>query len=306
MTCLCILLFGLAVSGPVEATLPAPPDAGALIALVPRPAGPCNAASFFERAEQAFVASGRADTKLPPRALSPDDPVLALVLQGMGCRSCEFPYSRTMAVPPTEQRIPASSLYRSVVEAFVEEGRRLQKRGQLNEAEDEFRKVVMLGTLLYEDPGVTLIQDAISLSALQRGAEGLGDIALARGDKQRAEICVRFMSAARAYLEGSSLFVKRLPYGGLRDAPSAQREAVAAVAALDAPRLRTSLRVEVLMLVALARPVIPDPPPSLWQALERGRLDPDPRIRAIAEWGQRLDAGEARGQISLLADSPWP
>jgi hypothetical protein len=306
MTCLGILLAGLAASGAAVPSLPTPPDVGGLVALAPRPTGPCNAATYFERAEQAFVASGRADAKLPLRALAPDDPVLALVLQGMGCRTCEFPYSRTMAIPPTEQRIPASSLYRSAAEAFVEKGRSLQQQGRRDEAEGEFRKAVVLGRLLFEDPGITVIQDAISLSVLERGAEGLGDLALARGDARRAETCARFLAGARAYLEGSSRLVKGFPIRGLRDAPSAQREAVAAIAALDAPGLRGSLRVEVLMFVALARPVVADPPPVVSQALERARRDRDPRIRALAEWGLRLDVREAQRLIAQLAGSPWP
>lgn len=306
MTRLTVLLLGLSALRPAAAPVPELPAVGEIVALAPRPPGPCNAATFFQSAEQAFVARNRADAALALRALAPDDPVLALVLQGMSCRSCEFPYSRTMAIPPTEQRIPASSLYRSAAETFVEEGRRLEKQGRLGEAEAEFRKAIVLGRLLLEDPGITLIQDAISLSVLQRGAEGLGDVALARGDARRAETCSRFIVGARAYLEGSSRLVKGFPIRGLRDAPSAQREAVAAIAALDAPEVRGSLRVEILMFVALALPVVADLPPAVRGVLERARADRDPRIRAIAEWGRSLDAREAQRQITLLAGSPWP
>jgi hypothetical protein len=306
MSYLGVLLVGLMAPGSAQEPLPEPPDVRELVALASRLTRPCNAASFFEQAERAFLASGRADASLPPRALTDDDPVLALVLQGMSCRSCEFPYSRTMALPPTEQRIPASSLYRAVAQTFVEKGRSLQQQGKLADAEGEFRRAVVLGALLFGDPGITVIQDAISLSILQRGAEGLGDLALARGDARRAESCARFIAGARAYLEGCSRFVKGLPYRGLRDAPAAERETVARVAALDAPGLRASLRVEILMFLALARAVVAEPPSGASQALARARRDRDPRIRAIAEWGLRLDAREARRQLTLLASSPWP
>ncbi len=286
--------------------LPELPDVRDVLALAPRGVRPCNAATYFEEAEKAFVATGRANARRPPQALAAGDPVLALVLQGMRCRSCEFAYSRTMAIPPTEQRIPASSLYRSAAESFIEEGRRLQTQAKPAEAEAAFQKAVALGTLLFEDPGITLIQDAISLSVLQRGAEGLGDMALARGDRRQAEVCSRFIAGARAYLEGSTRLVKGFPILGLRDAPSAQREAVAKIAMLDAPELRGSLRVEILMFVGLARPLIADLPPAVGRALARARGDRDPRIRAIAEWAHGLDRREALQQVQLLAASPWP
>ncbi len=300
-TVLATVLLSLGAAG-VGHSLPAPPDTRAVLALAARPTGACNAATFFEQAETAYFKGQRAAQAPLPAG----DPVLGLVLQGMSCGSCSFPYSQSLAVPPTEQRIPASRPYRAAAETFVRSGRELMRAGRQAEAEAEFRKAIVLGRLLYEDPGITVIQDAVSLSILSRGAEGLGDLALARGDRATAEGCARFIAETRAYLEGSSRFVKGLPYQGLLDRPADQSEIVAAVAALDRPGLRLSLRVEVLMFVALARPLLGAVPAAADEALERARHDDDPRMKALGEWGSGLGAGEARRVIRMAAVSPWP
>ncbi len=293
-----IVLFGVS-AGPA---LPPVPDVSAVAALAPRPSGECNAADFFAQAETAFF-SGNRDPDAP---LSPDDPVMAYLLEGMACRSAVFPYSKTLAIPPTDQRIPASRPYRAATETFVRSGRQLARAGRLDAADAEFRKAIVLGTLLYEEPGITIVQDAISLSILSRGAEGLGDTALARGDSATAAVCSRFVTKARAYLEASSGFVKALPLRALAARLEDQEERVAAVAALDAPGLRPSLRVEILMFAALARPLLKTTPPSVDRALERASRDVDPRIRALAGWASGLGVEEARRIIGTLASSPWP
>ncbi len=283
--------------------LPSAPDVRPIAALAPRPERSCNAAVFFSRAEEAFFKGDR----VAQGPLAADDPVLALVLEGMSCRSAEFPYSKTLTMPPTDQRIPASRLYRAATETFVRNGRELFQAGKPSAAEAGFRKAIVLGMLLYEEPGITVIQDTISLSILARGAEGLGDVALARGDKATAELCSRFIDDTRAYLEGASRFVKALPAPrALLDRPAEQAGTVAAVAALDHPTVRASLRLEILLSLALARALLDAPPPAARQALERARQDPDPRLRALGEWALRLDSAEARRIAQQLAQSPWP
>ncbi len=298
---LAVVLSGL-VSG--EALrLPSAPDVRPIVALAPRPDGSCNAATFFARAEEAFFKTDHA-AQAP---LAADDPVLALVLEGMSCRGAEFPYSKTLAMPPTDQRIPASRVYRAATETFVRRGREQLRAGALSAAEAEFRKAIVLGTLLYEEPGITVIQDTISLSILARGAEGMGDVALARRDKATADVCSRFITDARAYLEGASRFVKSLPAPrALLDHSAEQVDTVAAVAALDGPAVRPSLRLEILLSLALAHALLDAPPPAASQALERARHDADPRLRALGEWALRLDPAEARRIALQLAQSPWP
>jgi hypothetical protein len=284
------------------AGLPAVPDVGPVIALAPRPSGECNAATFFAKAEKAFFAKSR-ETDAP---LSADDPAMIEIRKGMACRSAVFPYSKTLALPPTDQRIPASRPYRAAAETFLRSGRQLLQAGQLNAAEAEFRKLIVLGTLLYEEPGITVIQDTISLSLLSRGAEGLGDAALARGDAATARVCARFVTAARAYLEGASGFVKTLSYRGLLDRPVEQQGTVSAIAALDTPTLRPALRLEILMFIALARPLLGATSASVDRTLERASRDRDPRIKALGEWALGLSAQDARRIIGTLATSPWP
>jgi hypothetical protein len=289
------------------AGVPRPPDTRALATLAPRPSGECNAATFFEQAEAVFRQSGRSDFRLRPFALSPGDPALVLAMRGMECRASEFSYSRRMAIPPTKQPVPMYSLYRSMAARFIEDGRERLRRNQLALAEAEFRKAIVLGTLLYEDPGIVVVQDTIALSVLSRGAEGLGDAALVRGDRAVAAVCARFVADARAYLEGVGRFIRSLPYRGLLDSPRAQFDAVAAVASLDVSTVRPSLRVEILLLVSVARPLV-DRPASLRlaAALDRAAHDADPRLRAIAEWGGGLERSEARRIAREMSGSPWP
>jgi RNA polymerase sigma factor (sigma-70 family) len=277
-----------------SAPLPRPPDIRSIAALAPRPTGDCNAAVFFEQAEDVLRRSGRSDAGRNRSALLPGDPALRLALRGMECRRSEFSYSRRMAWPPTEQPIPMLTLYRGVASRFVEDGRDRLRRNEIAPAEAEFRKAVVLGTLLYEDPGIVVIQDAIALNVLLRGVEGLGDAALARGDQGTAAVCARFVADARAHLEGVARFVRHMPYRGLLESPTQQGDAVAAVASLYAPEVKTCLRNEVVLLVSVARPLVDRPSALRLEAtLERAARDADPRLRMMARWGSRLEKGEA-------------
>jgi hypothetical protein len=291
----------LATASGAAPGLPSPPAVDGVLALAPRATSACNAAIPFEKAERAYFAAER-DHQAP---LERNDPVLAFVLEGMACRAAEFPYSRTLASPPTDQRIPATFPYRAATETFMRTGREHLRARQLDAAEAEFRKAIVLGRLLYEEPGFTIIQDAISMSILARGAEGLGDVALARGDRKTAALCARYVTDSRAYLEGATRFTKALPYAALLDEPQKQAERVAEIAALDDPALRLSLRGEILLFVALARPLLKAPVPAADAALERSRRDPDARFRTLGEWASRLDAESARRIIRELGPSPF-
>ena len=208
----CVLL----AAGEASAAPAAPerPDVRPIAALIARPTVDCNAATFFLQAERVYRETAAAELKKPHAQrlpLPPEHPAAKLVLEGTECGRAEFPYSRDFAIPPTNQEIPMRALYWTTATGLGEEAQRLRAAGKTAEARETFARVTQLGLLLYEDPGITYIQDVISLNVLSKGVEGLGDLALARHDERRGP-GLRGLSLrpAAAYLEQVGVFLREV------------------------------------------------------------------------------------------------
>jgi hypothetical protein len=299
------LLAGMLIATAVAADEPlAPPDVAPLAALVSRPTGDCNAADFFLKAEEIL----RPELGRTEIALSRDHPAALAALQGLACRRCEFPYSRRLTLPPTEQPIPMGRLYLGLAAMLSGEGAQLLAAGKPTEAQRTFGQAVQLGLLLQEEPGITIVQEIMALSVLARGAEGLGDLAVARGDDATAATCARFLAGRQSYVDGATRFVRDLGYSELIRQPSAQAEKVKSIASAYATMKAPALRAEMLLYLCLSWRLVDEPSAASAARgiLESARRDEDPRIRALAEWGLALTQDAAREQVRIMASSPWP
>jgi hypothetical protein len=302
--CASLLLAGLTATLAGASELPPPPDVAPIAALVTRPTGNCNAADSFLRAEEIL----RPELDRNELALQRSHPAVVATLAGLACRRCEFPYSRRLAIPPTEQPIPMSRLYAGVAAMLFEEGEGLLAAGRPSEAERSFVDAARLGLLLHEEPGLTIIQEILALNVLARAAEGLGDLAIARGDETTAATCARFLARRRAYVDGAMRFVRELGYARLARDPRTQADKVREVVAVFAATQSPALRAEMLLYLSLASGLVEnvDARSAARAILEEARSNPDQRIRALAEWGLMLTPDAAREQVRIMASSPWP
>jgi hypothetical protein len=202
-----------------------------------------------------------------------------------------------------------SRLYTSLAAMLYAEGAERLAAGKLTEAEHRFGEAIGLGLLLHEEPGLTIIQEIFALNVLARGAEGLGDLAIARGDETTAATCARLLAGRRAYVDAATRFVRELGYGELAGpAPRAQAEKVKSVAAAYASTKALSLRAEILLYLSLAWRLVDEPSAASAARgiLESARQAEDQRVRALAEWGLSLTPDAAREQVRIMASSPWP
>jgi hypothetical protein len=291
--------------------VPERPDVRAIAALIERPNADCNAATFFLQAERVYRETEAAELKKPHALrlpLPPEHPAAKLVLKGTECRRAEFPYSRDFAIPPTNQEIPMRALYWTTAIGLSEEAQRLRAAGKLDEARRTFARVTQLGLLLYEDPGITYIQDMISLNVLALGVAGLGDLALARGDKGAAEGCEAFLAASRAYLEQVGVFLRDvLPLTRLVPDPEAGR--IRDAATLLGVARNPTLKIELIQYLGIARPLCTraETRTAIEQALKRSaKEDEDARIRKVAAWALATKAEEAREIIQGYLKHPSP
>jgi hypothetical protein len=232
---------------------------------------------------------------------------MKLVLEGLQCRRCEFPYSADLAIPPTEQTIPMGALYWAASAGLVEGGQRRRAEGAPGAAREEFGRALELGLLLFEEPGITFIQQLVALRVLADAAEGLGDLAIAQGNEDDAATCARFLAQSHAYRDDMGTLMREvLAYAPLQDDPEGHAPLVHQVAPLFDATANRALQLEILLYLSFARAVL-DPSAARDAAeatLERARRSPDRRIGRLAEWGLDLEASEAR---RILGDvSGWP
>jgi hypothetical protein len=284
-----------------------------IAALIARPTVDCNAATFFLQAETVYRETAAAELKKPHEQrlpLPPEHPAAKLVLEGAECGRAEFPYSRDFAIPPTNQEIPMRALYWATATGLGEEAQRLRAAGKTAEAREAFARVTRLGLLLYEDPGITYIQDVISLNVLSKGVEGLGDLALARHDERSAQACEAFLAASRAYLEQVGAFLREVvPAAALADGADREAGHIRGAAVLLAVARNPVVKIELLQYLGLARPLCADPETrsAIEQALGRSaKQEGDARIRKVAAWALATTPAEARGIIQGYVKHPSP
>jgi hypothetical protein len=301
------LVLTLAAAPAAAGVLPELPDLTPLAALIDRPSGDCNAADRFLEAEEIYRQGELQKPAEERRPLPLDHPAMKLVLEGLECRRCEFPYSADLAIPPTEQPIPMGALYWAAAAGLAERGQRLRDEGQTGAAREEYGRALQLGLLLFEEPGLTFIQQLVALRVLSQAAEGLGDLAVARGDEDDAAACARFLARSHAYRDDLGVLMREvLAYPPLQKDPEAHAPLVPKVAALFDATTNEAIQVEILIYLGFAHAVINDPEArdAAEATLARARRSPDRRLRTLADWGLELEAGEARRLLGEI--SGWP
>lgn len=300
-------VVGLVAAPAAPGVLPQLPDVAPIAALIERPAGDCNAAERFLRAEEIYRERELRKPSEERKPLPADHPAMQLVLEGLECRRCEFPYSADLAIPPTEQTIPMSALYWAASAGLVERGRELYEAGHTRPAREEMGHALQLGLLLFEEPGITFIQQLVALRVLADAAEGLGDLAIASGDEDDAAACARFLARSHAYRDDLGVLMREvLAYPPLQNDPESHAPAVQRIAPLFDATANKAIQLEILLYLSFARAVLaPSAARDAAEAtLQRARRSPDRRIGQLAKWGLGLDAGEAR---RILGDvSGWP
>jgi len=168
---------------------------------------------------------------------------------------------------------------------------------------------VSLGLLLYEEPGITFIQDLISLRVIAEGAKGLGDLAIAEENKDAAGTCAAFVEQSQAYTEGISRFIReQLTYEALLRNPDSQsahiRELVDRYKKVSNPKVR----LEIMLFAGLARPLMTDPDAirELDALVAESLRDPDVRFQRLGAWIRDLDIESAREQLQEMTGSTLP
>ncbi|MCG6925787.1 MAG: hypothetical protein LJF30_10805 [Acidobacteria bacterium] len=300
-------VFVLLAAPAAAGVLPELPDVAPLAALIDRPSGDCNAAERFLEAEETYRRDELRKPTEQRTPLPPDHPAMKLVLAGLECRRCEFPYSVDLTLPPTEHPIPMSAVYWAASAGLVERAGMLQREGRTAESRKELGRVVHLGLLLIEDPGMTFIQQLIALRVLSQGAEGLGDLAITDGDEDVAATCARFLARTHAYRDDMRALVGgELAYPPLLADPGSQGAQVRKVAPLFDATANKAVQLEVLVYLGFARALVDEPAArdAAGATLERARRSPDRRIRKLGDWGLGLEEGEARRILGEAVG--WP
>jgi hypothetical protein len=301
-------VVAMALVSPARAgVLPELPDVAPLAALVERSSGDCNAADKFLEAEEIYRVGELRKPAQERMPLPADHPAMKLVLEGSECRRCEFPYSADLTIPPTDHPIPMSALYFASAAGLAERGRTAREEGREDRSRLEYGRAMQLGLLLFEDPGMTFIQQLIALGVLSQAAEGLGDLAIAGGDEDVAATCARFLARTHRYRDEMKALVGGvLAYKPLLADPGSRAAQVREVAPLVDATTNKAIQLEVLIYLGFARALVDDPSArdAARTALERARRSPDARIRKLANWGLGLDTDEAR---RILGDAmSWP
>jgi hypothetical protein len=303
---LLVVLTGV-VSPARAAVLPELPDVAPLAALVERPSGDCNAADSFLEAEEVYR---RGELQKPPeerRPLPAEHPAMKLVSEGLRCRRCEFPYSSDITIPPTDHPIPMSALYWAASAGLVARSDELRQEGHDDQSRQELARAMQLGLLLFEEPGMTFIQQLIALRILSQAAEGFGDRAIARGDEDVAAACARFLARTQAYRDDMRTLVGEvLAYPPLLADPQGQAVHVRQVAPLFTMTANKAIQLEVLIYLGFARALGDDPAvqDAVGATFDHARHSPDLRIRKLADWGRHLEADEVRRILRETVS--WP
>jgi tetratricopeptide (TPR) repeat protein len=310
-----VVLLGLAFAlapRAEAASLPGLPDWTALARRAPSPPSHCNAGVQLDAAERLFFAMPADERQPLKEGVRPFDMAVA----ALECDHCILPYSEELAIPPTEQRIPSSKFYWTVSAALAERGASEAAQGKLLEAEKDYQHVLRLGLLVFDDPGISFIQQFIGLHILADAAQGLGDLDLARGNAQGAAECAEFVRETRRYREDAARFLREtLSWDRLTKDPVASEKALPSVAPLLALPQNRPLRAEVAMYLGLAGALLPskDARAEAQAALERAsREAPDSRMRKLSDWalGLTKDPKAARSLLETAQQlpplkSPW-
>ena len=279
------ILFTLPATA-AESLVPVPPDLHAIYNLVTRPTGDCNAADYFRQAEAQLRDHSRDEKN---GCLKEKSRSYELVEQGLNCRRCEFPFSLDMKLPPYEQMIPMMKLYRAAARTYAQNGREAMEKKDYAAAAQWFSKAVNLGLLLWEEPGITIIQDMITMVVLSEGVEGFGDMFIAQGNGDQAAVCAKFLAEKTAYMEALPKFVNRI----LRDQgawPPRATDSYKEVARLYPTVTYLPIKVEILLTTAEINAFNEDADTKklCHSVIEAGKADPDARIRKIAGWAEEL------------------
>lgn len=281
--------------------IPSPPDVGEIAALVSRPDGDCNAADAFLEAEALYRKTELKKAPEKRNSLSPDSEIMKQVERGLACKMCEFPFSRDMKLPPYEQMIPMMALYRAAARTWRIQGDEALERKDYPAAEAMYAKALNLGLLLFEEPGITIIQDMISFACMQEGAEGLGDVFIATHEADKAAACARFLANRARYMDSLPKFVSRVlrgpdhPFPGLTDD-------FKAIALLYPSITYAPVKVEIILCAGELHAFNRKDPELVKHCrmiLDRAMNDPDERLRKMAKWALEWDIGD---YVEMLKD----
>lgn len=293
-----LILVIIPAASACAGTIPVPPDVSTLYSMIERPANNCNAAEMFLNAEKMVRKS---DDEIVEGRLKQNSDAYRLVMKGLECRRCEFPFSLDMKLPPYEQMIPMMKLYRSAAKTFSQNGEKALEKKKFEEAEMWFSNALNLGLLLWEEPGITIIQDMISLSCLTEGAEGMGDLFIAKGDEDNAAACARFLAQKNAYLDALPRFVNQ-KLRNKDEWPRKASEEFKQIALLYPTVRYLPLKLEILLAVAELNAFTLDRETSelCRRVIDEGKKDPDARIRKTAEWAEELKKANGIEMIKEL------
>jgi hypothetical protein len=272
-------------------TIPSPPPLDELASLIILPDGECNAADFYLEAENAYRGTELIKSPEHRMTLPEHSGILKLMEKGLLCRQCEFPYSREITLPPYNQMIPMMALYRAAAHTWRLQGDEALKNKAYSRAAACYHKPLVLGFQLFNEPGITIIQDMISFTCMQEGAEGLGDLYIAIGDAEKAAICARFLANRVRYIDALPEFVSSI-LRGQNHPLSGLTENYKAVSLLYPAVDYQPIKVEILLvtaeLLAFNRKN-DDLVTCCRMVIDHAVNDPDERIRKMAQWALEWD-----------------
>jgi hypothetical protein len=271
--------------------LPELPATGEIETLVVRPQEEGNAADQYLKAEKILRDKQAGESKQDPQTLLLDEgsEEFKLVLEGLKCRRCVFPYSLDITVPPYETMIPMMLLYNTACRTFRAKGDTALKSKQYDQARDWYSKAVNLGLHIFEDPAITIIQDLISTKCIAVGIEGLGDLFIAQGETGKAEICRRFLTQKTEFSDRLSRFMRTT-----LSRPGKMSDEFREAAVVFPTIKYTSIKLEILIFASELH-ILSDNPEirSLCaKIIADAKIDPDVRIRKVALWGDTLKREE--------------
>lgn len=280
-----MLIGGLMAATGWAVTVPQPPDVNAIAAMVTRPAKPGNAAEFYLKAEGLISEQMAKYTDTDGKYLDEDAEVYQLVMQGLEHRVCVFPYATEMKLPPYDQRTPLMLLYGNAIRTFRKNGDMALEERDFAEAQKWYEKGVNLGLHIWYDPGITIVQDLITMAILQQGVEGLCDLAVTRGDAVRAAACARFLADTTRYLDQISPFLKKTLARPPQGMTASYKELAEWFPVLD----HLPIQVEILLYTAEIRTALPEDEEV--QAISNkviamGKKHTDVRIQKLAQWAE--------------------
>jgi hypothetical protein len=275
------------VEGAFGVTIPEPPDLSEIYALITRPAGNCDGTQYYLKAEKLLFSGEMKGPYLDEKGKP-----YQLMLEFLKCGKFVLPYSLEMKLPPVWQRNPSSLLLRGAAKTFRKKGDEALDAKHFDAAYDWYSKAVNIGLHVREEPGITIIQDTISMMCIGEGVEGLGDLYIAKGDVKKAAACARFLSNKTAYLDQTQNFLSRIL--GFNESsgrgflePKATPEYREIVR--QYPRIKhLPIKMEVLYATAVIH-VFSDERETraiCMKVIKAAKRDSDPRFRKVAAWAE--------------------